>query len=193
MKENKPGSIPAYSSVLMCVNVCILHDKPGIILITAEGSKVDIKCVCPSFPRGAYFDWFIARSGLMVTTTHPLSFVPEWLLTVNQMCCRRFLGTGSALWHQGLYLKTFTMTLFPSIKNVPDSWDGCHVFCSSLFTQLHFDCPMPSRVSASCQAYQSAAAWFSHYNRVLGRIIRCLCSKSGSITRLIHSVLMIMT
>lgn len=42
-------------------------------------------------------------------------------------------GPGLARWHPGLYLKkdthtlTLTLTLFPSLNNISNSWDCCHV------------------------------------------------------------------
>lgn len=45
-----------------------------------------------------------------------------------------------------IFIKTLTLTLFPSIKNLPDSWDGCRVFavhCSPGATwavQCHAGC-----------------------------------------------------
>lgn len=46
-------------------------------------------------------------------------------VAVNQIGCRRYLGP-VALW--SIFIEPLTLTLFPSIKNLPDSGDGCRVF-----------------------------------------------------------------
>lgn len=51
---------------------------------------------------------------LWTTTAHQPPFVPEELLAVNQICCWKILGKGSALWHCGLYLY-FEKTPYPDL------------------------------------------------------------------------------
>lgn len=63
----------------------------------------------------------------------PLS-MPKKQLAINQSTAGGLTGPGLTPWHPGLYLKkdthtlTLTLTLFPSLNNISNSWDCCHVF-----------------------------------------------------------------
>lgn len=104
-------------------------------------------------------------------------------------------GPGLARWHPGLYLKkdthtlTLTLTLFPSLNNISNSWDCCHVF--------GLRCCSPG---ATCTDQRGWAIRHTgvqlldfHIATTLRRITNRLGSRSSSFIGLIHSVLQLKT
>lgn len=118
--------------------------------------------------------------------------MPKKQLAINQSTAGGLTGPGLTPWHPGLYLKkdthtlTLTLTLFPSLNNISNSWDCCHVF--------GLRCCSPG---ATCT---DRRGWAIRHTRVqlldfhitattLRRIINRLGSRSSSLIGLIHSVL----
>lgn len=126
--------------------------------------------------------WVCDGGGRYIRTTRAACYKLNLLLEV--------FGQGLSclsLWF--IFLKDPCPDLVPSIKNLPGSlWWQSGLCCAPFTPCATWACPMPSSVSATCR---SAAAWLSHYNRVLVWITNCLRSKLRTVTGHVFLALMI--
>lgn len=82
--------------------------------------------------RGAGLDWFISPLWAHDRYSSPASLCSRRVAQCKSNLLLEIFGRGlssSALGSIFIFLKKpLTLTLFPSIKNLPDFWDGCRIF-----------------------------------------------------------------
>lgn len=130
---------------------------------------------------------------------HPPAFlfVRDKLLAVNQICCckkKKKLGGQclSSLALRSIFTrnKPLALTLFPSIKNLADSRDGCRTSAPRRSPSATW----AARCQAGCQrtaGHTRAQLLDCRITSGLGEITHCLRSKLRSVSGLICSALVI--
>lgn len=104
----------------------------GFMLVSPGGSKLEMKCVCSSKHVLDKYNkpWLIySPAGARNYYYPPTSLSTSVAAHCKSNLLLEIFGHGlSSVALRSIFKKTLTLTLFSSIKQVPDSWDDCHVF-----------------------------------------------------------------